>query len=133
MFIRDAGIDFGLPTFGVGVGDLDPPLEDAGVDRRDPFRELGVSDRALMGMFVFLLFLLPFKHRSKKPAPLDTFQAAMKQWTSSKKIQNLIQKPTLHKPPPNWKEGDIYDYGVERIFIVDTNQSLNYEHNASTS
>ena len=58
LFIRDAGIDFGLPTFGVGVGDLDPPLEDAGVDRRDPFRELGVAERSLRGTFLFLLFLV---------------------------------------------------------------------------
>ena len=58
LFIRDTGIDFGLPTFGVGVGDLDPPLEDAGVDKRDPFRELGVSERSLSVMFLFLLFLV---------------------------------------------------------------------------
>ena len=58
FFVRDSGIDLGLPTFGVGVGDLDSPLEDTGVDKRDPFREFGVSERSLSGTFLFLLFLL---------------------------------------------------------------------------
>ena len=56
---RLAGSDFLLPTvLGVGVGERDPPLEDAGVDRRDPVREFGVSERSFIaGKFLFRLFL----------------------------------------------------------------------------
>ena len=28
-------------------------------------------------------------------------------------------KPSLHRPPPEFQEGDLYDYGVERIIIVE--------------
>lgn len=34
----------------------------------------------------------------------------------------LITKPTLHEPPPEWGESDIYDYGVERILIVERDE-----------
>ena len=57
LFDREAGVDFLLPVFRVGVGDLDPPRDDAGVERRDPFRELGVSERSLSGRLLFFLFL----------------------------------------------------------------------------
>ena len=55
---REIGVTFFRPVFGVGVGDLEPPREDAGVDKRDPFREFGVSERSLRFMFRFLLFLV---------------------------------------------------------------------------
>ena len=55
---REAGVDFFLPTLGVGVGDLDPPREDAGVESRDPFLEQGVSERSLSDAFLFFLFLV---------------------------------------------------------------------------
>jgi hypothetical protein len=33
-------------------------------------------------------------------------------------MKGLLQKPALHEPPPAWKEPDIYDYGVERVIVV---------------
>ena len=55
------GADFLLPTalsdLGVGVGERDPPLEDAGVDKREAVCELGVTERSLRGIFLFLFFL----------------------------------------------------------------------------
>ena len=56
LVTREIGVAFLRPVFGVGVGDLEPAREDAGVDKRDPFRELGVSERSLR--FLFLLFLI---------------------------------------------------------------------------
>ena len=37
------------------------------------------------------------------------------------KIDKLIEKPRLQPPPPEWSEPDIYDYGVERLVIVERN------------
>lgn len=34
-------------------------------------------------------------------------------------LELLITEPQLGEPPPEWKEPDIYDYGVERILIVE--------------
>jgi len=48
------------------------------------------------------------------------FNALLDRWFSDgKTIDRLIQEPTLHDPPPDWSEPDIYDYGVERILIVE--------------
>lgn len=35
-----------------------------------------------------------------------------------KEIPMLIESPSLHTPPPDWDEQDIYDYGVEKLLIV---------------
>lgn len=35
------------------------------------------------------------------------------------RLAKLIEKPSLHEPPPEWQEPDIYDYGFERLLIVD--------------
>ena len=49
----------------------------------------------------------------------EQFAERIQQWKSSgKKIEGLLERPGLHKPPPTWPEVDIYDYGVERILIV---------------
>jgi hypothetical protein len=37
---------------------------------------------------------------------------------SDRKIDKLLVEPTLQTPPPEWKEKDIYDYGVEKILIT---------------
>ena len=58
LLTRDIGVAFFRPGFRVGVGDLDPPCEDAGVDKRDPFLEFGVSERSLLLRVLFLLFLV---------------------------------------------------------------------------
>ncbi|MEM7600619.1 MAG: hypothetical protein AAF357_04295 [Verrucomicrobiota bacterium] len=41
-------------------------------------------------------------------------------WERSKSpISMLLREPGLHQPPPEWPEEDIYDYGFERILIVE--------------
>jgi hypothetical protein len=48
------------------------------------------------------------------------FDALLNRWHSNgKRIDKLIDQPTLHEPPPDWSEPDIYDYGVERLLIVE--------------
>ena len=34
-------------------------------------------------------------------------------------LAKLIEQPNLHTPPPDYREGDLYDYGVERIVLAD--------------
>jgi hypothetical protein len=34
-------------------------------------------------------------------------------------LAKLIDEPNLHTPPPDYREGDLYDYGVERIVLAD--------------
>ena len=46
---------------------------------------------------------------------LDTIQAYEKE---KGPLEQLVLRPSLHEPPPDWPEPDIYDYGVERILIV---------------
>ena len=47
------------------------------------------------------------------------FERLIDNWLADhKKISRLIVMPTLHNPPPQWTESDIYDYGVEQILIV---------------
>ncbi|MEM7475830.1 MAG: hypothetical protein AAF483_12635 [Planctomycetota bacterium] len=71
----------------------------------------------------WLLFSLPFFwlgifYRSKPVRPA-MFASWIDLWLrSGKTIDGLIQQPSLHQPPPQWSEQDIYDYGVERILIV---------------
>jgi hypothetical protein len=51
--------------------------------------------------------------------PLKSFLGMIDSWLrAGKPIDMMIQQPTLHQPPPDWSESDIYDYGVERILIV---------------
>ena len=60
--------------------------------------------------------------RSRKSGPtLPEFAAQMARWQQHGRDLNmarLLQEPSLHEPPPQWAEPDIYDYGVERIIIV---------------
>jgi len=33
-------------------------------------------------------------------------------------LEKLLTKPRMGEPPPEWQESDIYDYGVERLLVV---------------
>lgn len=59
--------------------------------------------------------------RGRSPRHLDprTFGAIVDRWQKSPlRTDKLLTEPSLSAPPPNWSEADIYDYGVERILIV---------------
>jgi hypothetical protein len=56
---------------------------------------------------------------SRKTTTLNTFNEIYNKWIQKKgKIEKLIEKPELHKAPPQWNHDDIYDYGVEKILVV---------------
>ncbi|MCO6042640.1 hypothetical protein NG895_01855 [Aeoliella sp. ICT_H6.2] len=47
-------------------------------------------------------------------------EAAIRKWhAAGRRVPRLLLKPSLHQPPPEWEEPDIYDYGVESILIVE--------------
>ena len=49
----------------------------------------------------------------------QNFQLLIDQWLKAgKPIPKMITEPRLHQPPPNWSENDIYDYGAEKILVV---------------
>ena len=45
---------------------------------------------------------------------------ALNQWSGAgKDFGKLLESPSLHQVPQGWSEPDIYDYGAEKILIVD--------------
>lgn len=73
---------------------------------------------ALLPAFLAFILLFPL-FSSPHTVPLQSFLSLIERWLNvGKPIDNLIQGPALHQPPPEWNENDIYDYGVERILIV---------------
>lgn len=53
---------------------------------------------------------------------LSSFRAVIDKWYGAgRSIDKLLTQPSLDTPPPEWEEPDIYDYGVERLLIVEHN------------
>lgn len=76
----------------------------------------------------FLIALTAFIHSTKyyySPPNREELRRLVKKWSRSRcsyvkgTLDKMIVKPSLHKPPPEFPEGDLYDYGVERIIIVE--------------
>lgn len=81
----------------------------------------------ISGVCMFFLIYVPiviglvyfyFRGRNNPP-PRDQFDTAVRKWIQRRgPIDKLIREPALHNPPPDWDEPDVYDYGVEKILIV---------------
>lgn len=70
-----------------------------------------------LGFFYFIAFLITLV---QPPATRDTFHDALRKWKSRAGMPSkLIQEPRLRNPPEGWTEQDIYDYGCERLLIVE--------------
>lgn len=53
------------------------------------------------------------------PADMSKLMDHVRKWQAAgKPIDRLIETPALHDPPQSFREPDIYDYGVERIIVV---------------
>jgi hypothetical protein len=72
-----------------------------------------------MGIVGLVLILVALVSYVKPPPPFDRFNALVQRWLQKRDLPRLIQAPSLHQPPPQWQEQDIYDYGVERILVVE--------------
>ena len=63
------------------------------------------------------LILEKFRHR--KAPDEASFSQLAKKWCATNGVPaRMLLKPALREPPPEFSEQDLYDYGVERIFIV---------------
>ncbi len=81
----------------------------------DPAYVRGVLALLFCGFMIWRAFVVRAKCVKKKK-----FFKWIDQWQAKGHlIEKLIEAPTLHQPPPHWKESDIYDYGVEKIVIVE--------------
>jgi len=58
--------------------------------------------------------------KSSKPVSYNVFSSMLNTWQKTYLKSNyLIAEPSLNKPPPMNEEEDIFEYGVEKIIIVD--------------
>lgn len=66
---------------------------------------------------VFLCFIIASLFRGKVES--KDFHRHLKIWIEKKGTpERMVTEPTLHSPPPEWNDADIYDYGVEKLLIV---------------
>ena len=75
-----------------------------------------------IGLLMLFGWLLVRNNRNpgvKNAADHQEFARQMARWEADHPSEKLLTEPTLHQPPPEWSEGDIYDYGVEGLLIVD--------------
>lgn len=73
---------------------------------------LGVAALVSLSVAVFRLL--------RPPPKLARLQSYIDTWVArSHSLDQLLRQPTLHTPPPEWDEADIYDYGVERLLLVE--------------
>ena len=57
---------------------------------------------------------------ARQAIPRQDFDFVLGRWLGhGRKLDRLLEQPSLHEPPPEWNELDIYDYGVERLLIVE--------------
>lgn len=81
----------------------------------------GVRARATLIIVLGALFALSalwVRIYVNKKSTREAFNDILRRWLAEKKIPRLLQKPTMQQPPPEWNEKDIFDYGVERILVV---------------
>lgn len=82
-----------------------------------------VLQSGFLGIFISVIVLggtLLFKTKMQsKPLTEQQLDSMITKWLIFRRtINKLVHKPALHTPPPEWNEKDIYDYGVEKILIV---------------
>ncbi len=67
-----------------------------------------------------IAFLMAWAKKFDKPVSLKTSLGLLDKWKSNgREIDKLLEKPRLQNPPSECQEPDIYDYGVERILLVE--------------
>jgi hypothetical protein len=80
---------------------------------KKPMLAIALGAAAAMALTVLFRVLL------RPPLPRKAFDAALEKWIHNKgPLEKLILEPGLRTPPPEFAEPDIFDYGVERVLIV---------------
>ncbi|MDH3719291.1 MAG: hypothetical protein OES79_14320 [Planctomycetota bacterium] len=66
-----------------------------------------------------LCVIVALNARFSPPPDKADFHRILNKWRGQKgNPDKLLEGPALHEPPPEWQEPDIYDYGVERLVVV---------------
>lgn len=77
-----------------------------------------MASLGLMGLGVVVLIGIAWLTMAWRPDQ-SRFEAVLRKWQAANQpLPRLLTEPSLHQPPPEWPEPDIYDYGVEAILIV---------------
>lgn len=77
------------------------------------------------GVLSLILLVIPWllirQYRRQLPPDLGSLKKLVKQWQAGHGggDEMLLIRPSLHEQPPGFQEKDLFDYGVERIIIVE--------------
>lgn len=55
----------------------------------------------------------------KPPSRFDEFVTRWKSSSMGDTLEKMLEETSLKEKPPEWNEADLYDYGVERLLIVE--------------
>jgi hypothetical protein len=79
----------------------------------------GIPKLAIPALFIAVISLLMLLSAKKNPiTSRRKFDAFLARWLAQNKIPNLIEQPEMFQSPPNWPEPDIYNYGVDKVLVV---------------
>ena len=76
----------------------------------------------IFGTVALIFGVYAFYRYQTKNIPPSRFKFSMllSKWISARNNpEKMITETQLHSPPPEWNETDIYDYGFERLLIVE--------------
>ena len=76
----------------------------------------------------FVISVTGIIHFFRGPQPKrKSWDRFVKYWEDEvEPIPQLIKSPALGNPPPDWKESDIYDYGVSGIILCDREETVDW-------
>jgi hypothetical protein len=75
---------------------------------------------AMATFFLGAVLLIRHMVAGRNMLPREAFQRFVQVWIDAgNPLDKMLTEPALHQPPPEWPEPDIYDYGVERVLIVE--------------
>ncbi len=69
-----------------------------------------------LGFCIFAIY-----ESSKSTPEFSAWETYVERWKAvhaTKGLEKLIEEPSMHQPPPDWPEPDLYDYGFEKLIIV---------------
>ncbi|MCI5126443.1 MAG: hypothetical protein D3925_18680 [Candidatus Electrothrix sp. AR5] len=79
-----------------------------------------VSWQVVFFLIALTAFMHGITHYNRTPPSEEEFRKMMLKWSDTKGFpEKMLVTPSLHHPPPQFPEGDLYDYGVERVIIVE--------------
>ncbi|WP_163830665.1 hypothetical protein [Spartinivicinus ruber] len=73
----------------------------------------------IIAVFIFVI-AIKLMIKANKPMSIEDFSDYYKRWVSTRRNNDyLVNKTKLKSPPDKYQETDIFDYGADRIVVVD--------------